>query len=81
MTSKRKIGDRVPCRVPQHVRDAGLEVYSTCVGFAYARNGNVENPTPRLSYFVRKDGALISTGRTLKAVRESIAIALRTNEF
>ena len=39
------------------------------VGFAYARNGNTGNPTPRVSWEAYRNGRLIDSARLLRILR------------
>jgi hypothetical protein len=68
--AKRTVGDRVPARISRELREAGIEIVSMCQGFAYARNGNMDNPTPRLTYVVRHRGRLVGSSHKLSAARE-----------
>jgi len=62
MTETRTRGDRRVSKIAKHLRDAGGEVQSICVGFKYARNGNLHNPTPELVWTASLRGRLVTAG-------------------
>lgn len=72
-TSKRTQGDRVPAKLSQDLRALGADLYSTCTGFKYARNGNVHNPTPELLYVGTYQGQVVTRQRTARAAKETLA--------
>lgn len=76
MSIQRIQGDRIPSKISKELRAKGVEVYSVCTGFAYPRNGNVFNPTPRLFWIGTLNGRVIARGGTRKAVLETLQIHL-----
>jgi len=76
MNPQRTQGDRLPSRLSKELRARGGAVYSTCTGFAYARNGNTHNPTPQLLWVSTLNGVPVGRGGTRKAVVECLQIAL-----
>ena len=76
MNPQRTQGDRLPSRLSKELRARGGAVYSTCTGFAYARNGNTHNPTPHLLWVGTIGGRVVSRAGSKKAVLETIQIAL-----
>lgn len=80
MTEQRIRGDRVPCRFPKWMREKGVDIYSTCLGFPYARNGNLHNPTPRLAYVAVHEGRILCSIGTLRAAKEVVTIHFQGNQ-
>ena len=49
------------------------EIKRVVTGYAYAKNGNLHNPTPRVAYFVYKNGNLIGIDYRLRDAKQYIA--------
>lgn len=79
MSTKRTLSDKVPARFPKWMREKGVEIHSTCVGFAYARNGNTDNPTPRLVYIAVLNGRILCSVGSLRAAKEVVSIHFEEN--
>lgn len=53
-------------KLSKQAQEAGLSVSKRITGYAYARNGNTHNPTPRVRWELRnKEGQLLDTASTL----------------
>ena len=50
-----------------------FKIKKIIAGYAYAKNGNVQNPTPRVRYDIYRDNRLIGSDSKLKAAKQFIA--------
>jgi hypothetical protein len=50
-------------------RKGNLSIDRLTAGFAYPRNGNVHNPTPRFCWIVMQDGKPMGSYETLRAAK------------
>jgi hypothetical protein len=73
----RTIGDKRFARLSEETRLRGGAVYSMCMSFAYAKNGNTHNPTPRLVWVATLDGVVVARGQKMREVREDLAEAMK----
>jgi hypothetical protein len=50
-----------------------FEIRKVITGYAYPKNGNLHNPTPRVAYFVYQDDRLIGIDYRLRDAKQFIA--------
>lgn len=50
-----------------------FKIEKVIAGYAYAKNGNLHNPTPRVRYDIYRDGKLIGSDSKLSEAKKFIA--------
>ena len=55
----------------------GYDVHKWTTGYAYGRNGNAHNPTPRVCWVVYKNGQPQGQDTTLRGAKELIALLMK----
>jgi len=50
-----------------------FEIKKVVTGYAYPKNGNAHNPTPKTVYLIYRDGQLIGTDLKLKDAKQFVS--------